>query len=102
MSGLNIISEINLTQMDRHQNDIHRNPVVNQEQNAQIAKNETQKKMKMPIEPDKTENKIVDSKQRRDEKKKKKRKKSDGNQKRKNTDTKNGKGNSGYFVDLEA
>ena len=100
MSGFNLISEINLTQMDRHQNEIHRNPVVNQEQNANIAKNETQQKLNKPTETDKPEKKSIDPKQKREEKQRKKRQKPD--KKNKKTDKNHYKGKSGYFVDLEA
>ena len=100
MSGFNLISEINLTQMDRHQNEIHRNPVVNQEQNSNIAKNETQQKLNKPTETDKPEKKSIDPKQKREEKQRKKRQKPD--KKNKKTDKNHYKGKSGYFVDLEA
>ncbi|MDO5576396.1 MAG: hypothetical protein Q4F84_04900, partial [Fibrobacter sp.] len=75
MSGFNLISEVNLPQMDRHQNDIHRNPVINQDQNAHIAKNEAQQKLSKPVEPEKMDKKSIDPKQKREEKRKNKREK---------------------------
>lgn len=64
MSGVNVqISMTNLTQVDRHQNDLHRMPGVHQEQNAQIAHEAAQKRIQMPVEADAVEKKRIDAKQ---------------------------------------
>jgi len=78
MSSVNVnLSVTNLPNIDRHQNDIHKNPIINQEQNAKIAHNELSRKLSMPVEAESTEGKKVDSSQRKDDllKKKKSRKK---------------------------
>lgn len=63
MSGVNVqISMTNLTQVDRHQNDLHRMPGVFQEQNAQTAHEAAQKRVQMPIEADAVEKKKIDAK----------------------------------------
>ena len=68
------ISMNNLTQIDRHQNDAHRNPVVHQEQNAQLARDDAAKRITMPIEPDALEKKDVDPNDRKKENSARKRK----------------------------
>jgi hypothetical protein len=74
MSEINLISVTNLTQMDRHQSDTHRAPVVHQEQNAQLTQDELMRRMSMPVEPDTIEKKKIgpDEKRKdRDERRKK-------------------------------
>jgi hypothetical protein len=77
MNGLNFQASVsNLTQMDRFQQDSHRMPVVNQEQNAQIALDEASRRALMPMQPDEVEGKKIDPRQRkRDEAGKKRNKK---------------------------
>ena len=50
----------NLPQMDRLQSDVHRTPVVNQDQNARLAEHEAGVRLTMPVEADAVENKNVD------------------------------------------
>jgi hypothetical protein len=58
MNGLNLQASVsNLTQMDRHQQELHRAPMVNQEQNALIAQNEAAQRTAKPVQPDKVEDK---------------------------------------------
>lgn len=100
MSGLTNISISNLPQIDHHQDDIHRGPIINQEQNAQIHKSEAERRISMPVEPDKTEGKSVDVRNNLINDSKQKRKK------RKNVIEKRKKSfnsdNDGYFVDVQA
>lgn len=101
MSSVNVqVSVSNLVQMDKPQNEIHKNPVVNQEQNAQIARHEAAKRVNMPVEPDKTEGKKInaENKQPDPRQKGKKRKREKENPQR--PDLLNRK-DSGYFVDIE-
>ena len=66
MSEINMqISVTHLTQMDRHQNDTHRGPMVNQAQNAQMAEDESIQRMNMPVEPDTVEKKNIDPDRKR-------------------------------------
>jgi hypothetical protein len=96
MNGLNFQASVsNLTQMDRHQQDVHRTPVVNQEQNAEIARGEAAQRTARPVQPDRAEEKKIDPKQRGpgEENRKKKR--------NKKVDAVNGKSpDSGFFLDI--
>jgi hypothetical protein len=66
MSGVNLqASIINVTQMDRHQNDINRLPATNQEQNSQIAMNLADQKSIRPTQADGAEGKKIDPDQRK-------------------------------------
>lgn len=68
MNGVNVnVSVSNLPQIDRQQNDIHKNPSVNQDQNAKIANNEISQKLTKPSEAESTQGKNVDQNQKRDE-----------------------------------
>ena len=61
MDSVNVnFSVNNLPQMDRLQSDIHRTPVVHQDQNARTAEEQADLRMKMPVEAEETENKNVD------------------------------------------
>jgi hypothetical protein len=42
----------NLSQLDRHQNEAHKTPIVHQEQNAQRTEEELQQRTTMPVAPD--------------------------------------------------
>jgi hypothetical protein len=102
MSGANVnLSVSNLPQIDRHQNDIHKNPVVNQEQNAKIAINEISQKLTKPVEAESTQGKNIDPNQKREESagkakpKKLKSKKEVGKETHKSNDE-------GYIVDFQA
>lgn len=102
MSSVNVqVSVSNLVQMDKHQSDIHRGPVVNQGQNAEIAAGESAQRMTKPVEPDHTDGKKVEpgDRRREDPQKKKKRKPDD---KKDLTEHVKTRGENGYFVDLQA
>ncbi len=79
MNGLNFQASVsNLTQMDRFQQGTHRMPVVNQEQNAQLARDEAVRKATVPVQPEEVEGKKIDPGQRRrDEAGKKRNRKSE-------------------------
>jgi hypothetical protein len=75
MSNVNVqVSLTNLTQMDRHQSDTHRSPMVNQEQNAEHSLMLATRRLLAPVEPDKVEGKKIDPKARREEEARKRRK----------------------------
>jgi alkaline phosphatase len=103
MSSVNVnISVNNLPQLDRHQNDIHKNPIVNQDQNAKIANNEIAQRMNMPVEVDHSEGQVIDPKKKQIEeerKKNQKRARRDDQEKKKKH---NSGGNGGLIVDVEA
>ena len=66
MSDVNLhISMTNLTRLDAHQNDLHKNPIVHQEQNAQMAEDEAVQRMNMPVEPNEVEEKRIDPEDKR-------------------------------------
>lgn len=100
MSGVNVnVSVNNLPQIDRHQNDIHKNPVVYQEQNAKIASDENQKKLSMPVETEATQGKIIETNQKKEDSRKK--------NKKRNKDTNNNipqenSNDEGFIVDIKA
>ena len=102
MNGVNVnVSVSNLPQIDRQQNDIHKNPTVNQDQNAKIANSEIDQKLTRPVEPGSTQGKNIDPNQKRDESpgnskfKKKKNLKESAKKENKPTDE-------GYIVDFQA
>jgi hypothetical protein len=92
----------NVTQMDRFQQDSSRTPVINQSQNAVIAQEEAEKRIRMPMQPDHAEGKKVDLQRQKNEtrgNKKRKQKKDNG------SDAKPRQGittTGGYFVDIQA
>jgi hypothetical protein len=87
----------NLVQMDRHQQDTHRMPVVNQEQNATIAKDEAARRALMPVEADAVENKKVEAHEKNNERQQRKKKKHSAGVK-----TPEGKSpSSGYLLDVQ-
>jgi hypothetical protein len=67
------VSMSNLVQMDRHQTDFHRAPMVNQEQNADAARQEAARRLASPSEPDKPEGKTIDPRDKREQERRKKR-----------------------------
>jgi hypothetical protein len=83
MSGVNVqISMTNLTQVDRHQSDIHRLPGTHQEQNAALLQNAAHRRIAMPVEPDEIEKKSIDTNDKRQSLSRKKMKKRKSEQKR--------------------
>lgn len=104
MNTVNVnVSVNNLPQFDRHQNDIHKNPTVFQDQNAKIAQGEIEHKLQMPVETEAADGKKVDSKQKKEEQSAKK-KQHKGSQKENNSEKKGGRSRDegGFFVDIEA
>jgi hypothetical protein len=85
MSEVNVrISVSNLVQMDRLQTDAHRGPMVNQEQNAELARHEAARRLLAPVQPDNVNGKIIDPNAKREEdarKKKKNRQEEEGREK---------------------
>lgn len=58
MNEVNFQASVNNTvQMDRHQQDTARTPVVNQSQNAVIEQEEAEKRIQMPVQPDQVKEK---------------------------------------------
>ena len=101
MDGVNFQASVNnLTQMDRHQQDAVRTPVMNLVQNSQIARDEAALKAIRPEEPDEAGGKKVDPKQRKkDNETRKDRKKKE----RTNQEGPPGKStDSGFFLDVNA
>ncbi|MBN2036818.1 MAG: hypothetical protein JW768_08765 [Chitinispirillaceae bacterium] len=101
MSEVNVrISMANLTQMDRHQSEVHRSPIVHQEQNLEAHRNEAARRLMAPVEPEKTDGKTVDPDARREEEERKRKKK----QRRKNQtdDTKTVIKDRGIVIDYRA
>jgi len=102
MNALNLQTSVNnVTQMDRHQHDAGRAPTVYQDQNAAIARNEAEKRIRMPTPLDESEGKKIDARSRKND--------SGNKNKKQKRNSKNGDhGNaaplspSGYIVDMQA
>ena len=61
MNAVNMQASVNnVTQMDKHQQDQSRAPLVHQDQNAVIAREDAEKLIRMPAEPEHAEGKKVD------------------------------------------
>jgi hypothetical protein len=97
MNAVNFQASVNnLTQMDRHQQDLSRTPLVNQEQNAEIARGDAEKRIRMPVQADTVEGKKINPEEnKRNFERKKRRKKND-------PDSKGASGSSGYILDVQA
>jgi len=81
MDSVNVnFSVNNLPQMERNQSEVHRTPVVNQEQNARLAADEADARLAMPVEADAIEKKNIDpdDKKERQEQRKNKDRRRDG------------------------
>jgi hypothetical protein len=111
MDGVSFQASVsNLGQMDRHQGDTVRTPVINQEQNAVIAGELARQKFIKPAAPDDVEEKKVDPRQRKrdlDKKKDKRKKPSVASEASETSETSGasapGKAtDSGYFLDVNA
>lgn len=100
MDGVNLHASINnLSQMDRHQQEVHRTPVVNQNQNAELAQEELSRRLQMPVQPDNVEGKNVDPDARRRVFMRRRKKKKKGDRE----DTPRPKdGDTGFFIDCNA
>jgi hypothetical protein len=101
MDGINLQASVNnLTQMDRHQQDLSRAPLVHQDQNAVIARDEAEKRIRMPVEPEYARGKKVDTRLRKNDRQERRKK-----QKKNNSDLSTGKTHStgsGDIVDIQA
>ncbi len=66
MNSMDLQASIhNLLQMDRHQEETHRMPVMNQAQNAEKAREEAAQRTETPQQPEQPEGKNVDSEARK-------------------------------------
>ncbi|MBD3345484.1 MAG: hypothetical protein GF401_10520 [Chitinivibrionales bacterium] len=100
MKGVDFRASLNnLTQLDRHQQDIHKAPLLNQERNSEIARQKAAQRVEMPVQPDETEGKNIDPEERRREQAEGERKK---RRKNKNTNEHKRPRNNGLFVDIDA
>jgi len=69
MNSVNVnISVTNLPQIDRHQSDLHRTPVVHQTKNGEIARDQLELQARITSDAKKAEGKNVDPKDRKKEK----------------------------------
>jgi hypothetical protein len=105
MDGVSFQASVsNLGQMDRHQGDTVRTPVINQEQNAVIAGELARQKFIKPAAPDDVEEKKVDPRQRKRDldKKKDKRKKPSEASESSGASAPGKATDSGYFLDVNA
>jgi len=70
MNSVNVnTSVVNLPTVAHHQSDIHRVPMVHQQQNAELERDRFDRQMKTAQEAEEAKGKIVDPKERREEKK---------------------------------
>jgi hypothetical protein len=101
MNAVNLQASVNnVTQMDKHQQDQSRTPLVHQDQNAAIARDDAEKRIRMPMEAEHAEGKKVDGRQE-------KKNKQSSQKRQKKSVRNNGKGSppsgsSGYIVDIQA
>ena len=59
--GMDVQASVNnLPHVDRIQSDSHRLPVVHQEYNSHVVRDEAARRTVMPVQPDKIEGKITD------------------------------------------
>ncbi|MBD3420017.1 MAG: hypothetical protein GF398_07880 [Chitinivibrionales bacterium] len=101
MNGIDFHGSMhNLTQMDKHQQDGSKMPVVHQNQNAQAAEQEALKRLDMPLEPDESEGKDINPDENRRNPNYQKQKKKKKKKERKNP--RSGMTGSGRFVDVDA
>ncbi len=99
VDGMNLQASMhNLTQMDKIQQDSHNTPIVNQEKNAEAAKEAAAQRINKPVEPDETEEKTIDPDNRKKDANRNKKKK----KKKKGRKPKNRGGDTGHFIDFSA
>jgi hypothetical protein len=103
MNAVNFQASLNnLVQMDRFQQDTSKTPVVNQQQNEVISQDEAEKRIRMPVQPEQPESKIINPDQKKQESFTGKKKKKDKESKE-NKNTKQGQStDSGFFIDVQA
>lgn len=98
VDGINFQASLNnLTQLDRLQQDSHHTPIVNQEQNAQAAKDAAAKRIDMPMQPDQAEEKTIDANARKNDQRRQKKKKNAAK-----TQSVNRGNDTGRFIDFNA
>ncbi|HON10524.1 MAG TPA: hypothetical protein PLE24_06610 [Chitinispirillaceae bacterium] len=103
MSEINVhVSVSNAGQVDRFQSDAHRNPVVHQEKNAEMHRNEAEQKVRMPVQPESAEGKVIDPNDKRREQREKQKKRNRSPEESKSQIGLRERKDSGYIVDLEA
>lgn len=103
MSEINVqISVSNLTQIDQHQNDQHRLPMVHHDQNTEIGQQEIQKKLSMPVEPDEIEKKNINQHKNKNKNASDKRRKQKINQNPGNVAKKRKTIKSDHLIDYQA
>ncbi len=101
MSGVNVnISVSGLPHYDRHQDNAHQKPIINQQQNAQIVNSEITQRISRPVEVDHAEGKIIDGRQKITRQKSRKRKKLRSSQKE--ATQRKDRHDDGHFVDIQA
>ena len=99
MNEINIQASVhNLSQLDRHQQDVHRTPVENQAQNTETNRDELAHRAQAADEPEQTEGKNINpnNKGGNTPYQKRKRRKIKEKRKRRNPS------NSGRFIDVDA
>lgn len=94
------VSMSNLSQLDRHQNETNKTPIVHQEQNAQRTEEEQQQRTTMPVAPDEIEKKNINTKDRRSRREKERNRRFP--RRRRGTRRLNESGSSDHFVDVRA
>jgi hypothetical protein len=103
MSGIDVhISVNNIPQMDRHQSDTHRAPIIQQVQNAEIARSQLDQRMRIPNQPDRPEGKIADPGERRRDAWRSRRKKRIGEKKEESGEKRPRGGDRGSIIEIEA
>jgi hypothetical protein len=103
VSDVNLhISMTNLSRVDRLQNDAHKTPMVNQQQNAQLSEDDAARRMTMPVEAGQVEDKKVDPEDGRREQNR--RRKNSRDRRREKEKGKKGLSKDGqqHFIDVQA
>ncbi|MCU0609233.1 MAG: hypothetical protein MUF22_05655 [Chitinispirillaceae bacterium] len=100
-AGNVIVAVSNTVQMDKHQDTAHRSPVINQDQNALAAREEFERRVLMPVEPDHVDGKIIDPQARREEDARKRKKKQTAHKENRASGNRSG-GSDARFIDIEA
>ena len=99
MSGINTVSVSNLVNIDKHQDDLHRTPVISQIQNHELTNTENEQRIKRPAELERTDGKTVDPNDKKQENPRKKRVKPNLISAKSNRSLKRGPSD-GHFVDV--
>ena len=101
MNSVNFQASVtNLAQTDRIQHDSHRTPVVQQQQNADISRNEAARRIDMPTEADRADGKTIDPEAKREERERRRKRRPKPPDEEKQSHAK--RGESGHIIDLTA